>query len=149
MKIAIGADHRGAVQKKFIQETLRAKNKDIEWIDVGCEASEPQCEYPTYAQLVCEALQSKKVDAGILLCGSGVGMAIAANRYKSIYAALVWNTETARLSKEHDNANILVIGSDFVSDEQAVAMIDAWLSAKFQGGRYQRRIDMIDKLGGI
>ena len=149
MKIAIGADHRGAVQKKFIQEAFEIRDNDIQWVDVGCEASEPQCEYPKYAQLVSEALQSKKVDAGVLLCGSGVGMAIAANRYKSIYAALVWNEETARLSKEHDNANILVIGSDFVSDKQAVVMIDTWLSATFQGGRYQKRIEMINKLGGI
>jgi len=149
MKIAIGADHRGAVQKKIIQDKFNVKDIDVQWIDVGCATSEPHCEYPTYARLVCEALQSKKAVAGILLCGSGAGIAIAANRFKEIYAALVWDQETARLAKEHDGANVLVLGSDFVSDEQAVKMVAAWLTAEFKGGRYQRRIDMIDKWGGI
>ena len=83
------------------------------------------------------------------MCGTGVGMAIAANRFAGIYAALVWTPELARLSREHDNANILVLPADYLTADQSVKMINAWLAAKFEGGRHQRRIDEINSFGGI
>jgi ribose 5-phosphate isomerase B len=86
-----------------------------------------------------------EVSAGILLCASGSGMAIAANRYKHIYAAVAWNDEIARICKQDDNVNILVLPSDFVSYESAVNMIDLWLAQEFKGGRYAERIAMLDK----
>lgn len=145
MKIAIGADHRGAAQKTLIKEKIGI----VEWIDVGCFVDQPRCEYPIYARLVCQQIQHGSAEYGILLCGSGVGMAVAANRFEGIYAALVWNTEVARLSKEHDNSNVLVIPSDFVSDTQLLTIVSVWLKAKFLGGKYKQRIEMIDQWGGL
>ena len=144
MKIAIGSDHRGVAQKEYIQQKI-----DMEWIDVGCFTSDNQCEYPLYARSVCREIQQGTADRGILLCGSGVGMAIAANRFKFIYAALVWNVAVAKISREHDHANVLVFGSDFVTNEQVVAMTKAWIFAKTQGSRYAKRIEMIDAWGGL
>ncbi|NBP01925.1 MAG: RpiB/LacA/LacB family sugar-phosphate isomerase [Proteobacteria bacterium] len=103
-------------------------------------------DFPEYAHKVVQLIKSKEVTEGVLLCGSGNGMAIAANRHKGIYAALAFNSEIAVLSRQHNNANILVIPSDFVSLEMALAMITAWQEAKFLEERYQERIAMIDRL---
>lgn len=150
MKIAIGADHRGADQKTVLKAELRKIiDHEITWLDVGCFEDDDQCEYPIYAFHVTELVQSGQAERGILLCGSGVGMAIAANRFYSIYAALVWNEEVARLSREHDNSNIIVFGSDFLSDEQVIKSSAAWLKAEFLGGKYAERIEMIDEWGGL
>lgn len=145
MKIAIGVDHRGFEHKQFIVK--QQFDTAIEWLDVGAFSQE-RSDYPEFAINVCKAMQEGKADGGVLICGSGVGMAVTANRFKNIYAALVWNEEVARLSKEHDKANVLVLSSDFVTAGQSVKMINAWLQAKFRGDRYQKRIDMIDALGG-
>lgn len=139
MKIAIGADHRGFALKSLIMQSFT----DCLWSDVGCYNNE-RCDYPIFAKEVAKQVQEKSVDAGILLCGSGIGMSIAANRYKHVHAALVWNVEVARASKEHDNANILILPADFVSEQEAVAMINAWKEASFLGGRYQERLSLID-----
>ena len=140
MKIAIGADHRGFAHKEYIKQALA----DIEWVDVGAYNDE-RSDYPVFARKAVQAMQAKRVDCGILLCGTGVGMAVAANRHNKIYAALVWNKEIARQSKSHDNANVLVLPSDYVSPDQAVAMISVWLATEFLAGRYAERINMIDK----
>ena len=140
MKIAIGADHHGFAGKEYIKQQLN----DIEWVDVGT-FNEERTDYPIFAQKACKALLEGEVDCAVLLCGTGIGMAIAANRFPKIYAGLAWNSEIARLSKEDDNVNVLVLPSDFVSPEQMVAMIRAWLSATFNQGRYQERIAMIDQ----
>jgi ribose 5-phosphate isomerase B len=147
MIIAIGNDHHGFKQKKIIKEQLQLTHRTIEWLDVGSFSAE-RVDYPSYGIAVARALRKGKAQYGILLCGTGVGMTIVTNRFKGIYAALAWNEELAHKSKEDDNANILVIPSDYVTNEQAVSMIAAWLSAQFKGGRYQDRITMIDKLGG-
>lgn len=147
MRIVIGSDHRGFNHKEFIKANLSMPGREISWVDVG-SASLESCDYPIFAQEVVEALQTNQADVGILLCGSGVGMSIAANRFKGIYAGLAWNEEVACLSKEHDNVNVLVLPSDFVSTEQAISMIEAWINAEFLGERHQRRIELIDKLGG-
>ena len=118
-------------------------DQSISWIDVGA-FNEERSDYPLFAQLVCKEIVQGNAKFGVLVCGTGVGMAIAANRFRGIYAALAWNEHVARLSKEDDNANVLVLPSDFVSPEESIAMIRAWLSAKFQAGRYQQRLAMID-----
>lgn len=142
MKIAIGADHRGYAFKSVIVQSMN--DGSITWVDVGCNSDE-RCDYPLFAQAVAKQVQDKTVDAGILLCGSGIGMSIAANRFKNVYAALAWNVDVARSSKEHDNANILILPADFISEQEAVAMVHAWQKASFLGDRYQERLSMIDK----
>ncbi len=139
MKICIGSDHRGFELKENIIEFY----KNYEWIDVGTDSSEVT-DYPLYAQAVCAAILEKKVDSGILLCGSGIGISIAANRFKGIYAALCWSPEVARLAKEDDNVNVLVLPADFISLSQAVSCIDIWQKTAFKGGRYAKRLNLID-----
>lgn len=117
----------------------------ISWLDVGAY-SEERSDYPEFAIAACTALLESKADVGILICGSGVGMAITANRFSKIYAALAWNDTVARLSREDDNSNVLVLPSDFVTNEQAVSMVIAWLTADFKNGRYKQRIAMIDSI---
>jgi len=141
MICAIGADHRGFAHKEYIKEMIA----HIEWLDVGAYNDE-RSDYPVFAQSACETIVSGKAQCGVLLCGSGVGMSIAANRYKKIYAGLAWNVSVAVQSKEDDAVNVLVIPSDYVSPELAVEMICAWHEATFRGGRYQERIDMIDQI---
>jgi ribose 5-phosphate isomerase B len=139
MKITIGSDHRGYEFKKKIKEYF----SEIEWIDVGTDSVD-QTDYPIYAKKVCRHIVEKKSDVAILLCGSGIGMSIAANRYKGVYAALCWNAKVAMAAKEDDNANILVIPADFVEQEQVYNMIEKWLQAQFKDGRHKRRLAMID-----
>ncbi|HLJ31599.1 MAG TPA: RpiB/LacA/LacB family sugar-phosphate isomerase [Candidatus Babeliales bacterium] len=140
MKIAIGTDHRGFLHKEYIKQHMR----NIEWIDVGTYDQE-RTDYPLFADKVVKLMLFEGIEAGVLLCASGGGMAIAANRYKYIYAVVAWNVEIARQSKQEDNANVLVIPSDFVSCEDTVAMIQEWLGQEFKDGRYGERIAMIDK----
>lgn len=141
MKIAIGADHRGFSHKQFIQQHLGGA---CEWVDVGCSSTQA-CDYPEFALAMVKAMQEGRAEAGVLLCGTGIGMAIAANRHTGIFAGLVWNEDVARRSKENDNVNVLVLPADYVSPEQAVGMVKAWLAAHFLGDRHQRRLEMIDK----
>lgn len=143
MKIAIGSDHRGFKQKEvlvnfFVQET------DIVCIDIGTHDKE-RTDYPVYAQKAAALILGGSVDMAILLCGSGIGMATAANRFPGIIAGVVWNIDIARIAREHDNVNVLVIPSDYVEDALVVPMVKAWLEARFLGGRYADRLMMIDK----
>jgi ribose 5-phosphate isomerase B len=139
MKIAIGADHRGFAQKEFIKQHFSS----IEWKDVGTHNTD-RTDYPFYAIKVVDLVAHNQVDYGILLCASGGGMAIVANRYPHIYAVVAWNVEIAQQCKSEDNANVLVLPSDFISCDDAIAMINIWLTTSFKGGRYAERIAMID-----
>jgi ribose 5-phosphate isomerase B len=141
VKFVIGADHRGYLYKEYIKKSIQK----VEWIDVGAFDA-ARSDYPIFAHEAAQILQKGMVDGGILLCGSGIGMAIVANRYKGIRAALVWNVTVAQQSKEHDNANMLVLPSNYISEQEAVACITKWYKAQFLGGRYQERCDMIDNL---
>lgn len=145
MKIAIGADHRGFHHKEIIKQQLQIPGKKIEWIDVGAH-DDNRSDYPVFVKSVCFSMLDGVADAGILLCGSGVGMSIAANRFEKIYAALVWNEEVARTCKEDDNANVLVIPADFVTAAQSIVFIKAWLRSEFKNGRYHDRLAMIDSI---
>jgi ribose 5-phosphate isomerase B len=139
MKIVIGADHHGFLHKEFIKNYFA----QYEWFDVGTN-DQQRTDYPLYSDAAVALLLSGQVDCGILLCGSGGGMAIAANRHTNIYAVVVWNETVAQRCALEDNANVLVIPADFVSGEQAVAMIAVWLATEFKGGRYADRLAMID-----
>jgi ribose 5-phosphate isomerase B len=148
LKIALGADHRGYLHKAVIQQAVTVEEKKIEWIDVGT-FSQDRTDYPPFAAEVARLVQTKSVQCGILLCGSGAGMAIAANRFEKIYAALVWNEATAYRAKEEDNANILVLPADYITPEQSVMLVIAWLNAQFLDNRYEKRIEIIDSWGGL
>jgi ribose 5-phosphate isomerase B len=141
MNIAIGADHRGFLLKEYVRLTMT----DFIWLDVGAYTNE-RSDYPFFAQQVCMAICSGKVDSGVLLCATGIGMAIAANRYPNIYAALAWNSEIAMLSRRHEASNVLVLPSDYISPEDTIDMIKAWHSTKPLNSQYQKRLRMIDKL---
>ncbi len=148
MNIAIGTDHRGFAHKEFIKKQTVLAGHTITWLDVGAY-SDQRSDYPEFGAHVSRALQQGKVARGVLLCGSGIGMAVVANRYKGIYAALVWNEVVARCAASDDNANILVLPADFVTEQQSITMISAWLATPFKAGRYQERIAQVDVLGGL
>lgn len=142
--VAIGADHRGFTLKNMLQASI-THHDGIAWLDVGA-SDDARSDYPVFAAAVCNAIVEEKASYGVLLCGTGVGMSIAANRFKGIYAGLAWNEEIARLGKQDDNVNVLVIPADYVTPQCAVAMVRAWHAASFLSGRYQQRLDLIDSL---
>lgn len=139
MKISIGADHRGFELKSFIINHF----KDYEWVDVGTFSTD-RTDYPLYAQKVCKDVLSKNSELGIVICGSGVGVSIAANRFKGIYAALCWNSQVSAHAREYDGANVLALPVNFITYDEAVDIINAWVCASFKGGRYKQRLEMMD-----
>ena len=143
IKIAIGSDHRGFLLKRKLKDSLRRQH--IALIDVGTH-SDKSCDYPVFAAKVAHLVADQKVDSGILICKTGAGSAIAANKIKHIRAALCCSIKAARLARQHNNANILVMGSDFVSSHRAKRMIEEWLSARFQAGRHTRRVAQISQM---
>ncbi len=143
MRIAIGSDHRGFDLKNKLQNSVF--NEEIKWIDVGTD-NQDKVDYPLFALPVCLEVLQGSADLGILICGSGIGMSIAANRFSQIYAALVWNEEVAKSAKEKNNANILILPANFITDVEAKNIVQAWLKAEFLGAEYQKRINMIDAI---
>lgn len=140
MRIAIGADHGGYVLKEKIKSDITA-----EWIDVGA-FNEESSNYPEFAQKVAEKVQSNEADFGIVICRSGIGVSIAANRYKNIYAALCFNKAMAASARSHNNANILCLAADYISYDDAKEMICLFLSTAFEaGGRHEFRVKSIDQ----
>lgn len=142
MKIAIGADHGGFSLKEEVRKHLDGR---FEIIDLGCYSSE-SVDYPIYAEKVARAVAEKNADLGILVCTSGVGMSIAANKIKGIRAALVTNDFCAEKSREHNNANVLCLGSANQNLEDALRFVDLFLNSQFLGDRHSRRVDEINKL---
>ena len=140
MIIAIGADHRGYARKQEIQQQL----SHVTWHDCGTDSS-ARTDYPIYAHAVVRELLTGKAEQGILLCGTGAGMAIAANRHPGIYAAVAWNIDIARHAKEEDYVNVLVIPADYLNVAETIAIIRTWLSAKPKDEQYKERIAMIDQ----
>ena len=135
--IAIAADHGGLALKRLLSAVLRGNGVDV--ADFGTE-DDASVDYPDYAAKVVEALSDGRAMRGILLCGSGIGMSIAANRHPGIRAALVHDVETAVLSRKHNDANVLVMGGRLIDDETAKACLDAFLNTSFEGGRHRRRV---------
>lgn len=141
MKIAIGSDHAGLSLKKIIIE----KFKDIEFDDVGTYTEE-SCDYPVFAEKACIKVRDGLADAGIVICGSGIGISIAANKVKGIRAALCFNGYMAEMSRRHNNANVLAIGARVIGQDVAVDIVEKWISAPFDGGRHQKRVDKISEI---
>lgn len=146
MKIAIGADHAGYQYKKELIKWLEEKSYQTE--DFGC-FSEESIDYPDFAYPSAEAVASGKADLGIIICGSGIGVSIVANKVKGIRAAQCFNPEMASLSRQHNNANVLTFGARFIDFEAAKEIIEAFLTAEFEGDRHQRRVDKIHSLTGV
>jgi ribose 5-phosphate isomerase B len=140
MKIIIGNDHAGLELKKYIMTYLQTKQIDV--IDVG-SSEKTSVDYPDYSKIVSKEVLKDEHALGILICGTGIGMSIAANKYKGIRAALIYDIETATLAKAHNNANIICLGSRKTSHSDAINMIDAFLKTDFET-RHQGRIDKIN-----
>jgi len=143
MKLAIASDHGGFHLKKSILQLLSSRK--IEYVDLGV-ASEDSVDYPDYAAQVAQQVTSGKADAGILVCGTGIGMAITANKFKGVRAAVVTDPFTAQMSKEHNNANVIAIGGRVLDEAKASATVQAWLDAQFQAGRHERRLEKIAEI---
>ncbi|MFV0626451.1 MAG: ribose 5-phosphate isomerase B [Alphaproteobacteria bacterium] len=145
MKIAIAADHGGFELKQSLMDYYQGKKGDVLLEDLGTHSKE-SCDYPDIAKLVVEKVLNKECEYGILICGTGVGISITANRYKGIRAALVYDEFVAKVVKEHNNANILVFGGRTMSLGDVVTYIEIFNSAKFEGGRHERRVEKMDCL---
>ena len=146
MKVAIGSDHAGYLLKEKIKKFLDKKN--IEFTDFGT-FKEESVDYPEYAYKVGNAIINSEADMGILICGSGMGMCITANKIKGIRAASPYNKETAKLSRLHNNSNVICLGSRTLEDEEVMDLIDTWLNTSFEGGCHEKRINLINKLTGL
>ena len=141
LKVAIGADHAGFELKEKIVEYFKLNN--IEYKDFGTYSNE-SCDYPTVGREVALEVANKNFNRGILVCGSGIGMSIVANKIKGIRAALCWNISTAKSSRTHNDANILCLAQRVTDMNLNLEMVDLWLKTEFEGGRHQARVDMID-----
>lgn len=139
MKIAMGADHGGFTLKGEIKHFVESKGHTV--LDFGTHSAE-SCDYPTFAYKVAKAVSSKKADLGILICKSGNGMAIVANKLPQVRAAICFDKNVAELSRQHNDANILVLGSEHLFDEPD-NIVGAWLKTPFEGGRHKRRVNQI------
>jgi ribose 5-phosphate isomerase B len=143
MKVAIASDHAGYQGKEAIKRTL--DQMGVAYQDFGTN-SEESVDYPDYAARVGEAVTRGEVDRGILVCGSGIGMEIAANKVPGVRAALGWNAETARLAREHNDANVIAVGARTTAPETINEIIHAFLQADFVGGRHAQRVEKIAQL---
>lgn len=142
-RIYVGADHAGfALKQKLVDELKRL---GYEPVDVGPATCDPTDDYPDFAKPVAEAVSKGIAPRGVLTCGTGLGMGYVANRYPRVRAAVVWSPEVAELSRTHNDANILVLPSRFVSDEEGLDILRRFLATPFEGGRHTRRVEKIDQ----
>lgn len=141
--IAIGSDHGGYRLKKEIKKFL--DEKDIEYKDLGCE-DEETVDYPNIAEEVAKAVQSGECNQGILICRSGIGMSICANKFKGIRCALCHNEYTAKYARLHNNSNILAMGADDLTTNEAILVLRMWLATEFEGGRHEERVKLIGEI---
>lgn len=144
MKVFIGSDHRGVEYKEKIKAIVAYLGHDV--IDVGVNDAKESCDYPDIAKKVGENVVATKNARGILVCMSGIGQSIAANKIPGIYAALCYNDEAAALSRQHNNANVLVLSSKFVKPGQLKNLVTVWFASEFEGDRHERRFNKIKKL---
>jgi len=140
-KIALGTDHAGFMLKEIIKDYLKARGHEI--IDYGTHDNEP-VDYPDYIRPAAQSVANGESDLGIVFGGSGNGEAMVANKVKGIRCGVCWNEESALLTKEHNNANMIALGGRMVSEEEGMKIVVAWLKAEYQGGRHQKRIDKIE-----
>ena len=141
--IAIGSDHGGYKLKEEIKKYF--DEKGIEYRDFGTD-SEERTDYPIYAKKVAQAVQSKECEGGILLCRSGYGMTVVANKFKGIRAASISNEEAAKFAKADDDINVITLGGDYLPINEAICIIRNWLATEFKGGRYAERLEMINDI---
>jgi len=144
MKIFVGSDHRGFQLKKSVVDILKGFGHEIE--DVGTHTEDAACDYPQISLKVAKAVRALPGSRGILLCMTGIGHSIAANKVPGIYAALVYNKEAAALSREHNDSNVLVLGSKFIDPAVLPEIVKIWLSTEFEGGRHLRRKEQIQNI---
>lgn len=140
--IAIGGDHAGFELKRKLLEHLREQGYEVK--DAGTSSTE-STDYPDYAHVVAQAVQDHRADLGILVCGSGNGVNMAANKHKGVRAALAWNEEVAALARTHNDANVLSLPARFIDEQEATRIVDEFLSATFEGGRHERRVNKIEQ----
>lgn len=143
MKIAVASDHGGYLLKETVKKHL--EDRGIEVLDLGTH-SEESVDYPVYGKLCGETVANGGADLGVVCCGTGIGISIAANKVKGIRCGLCTSVEMAHLTKKHNNANILALGGRTTAPELALAIVDEWLDTEFEGGRHQRRVDMLNEM---
>ena len=141
MKIAIGSDHAGFTYKEKIKQFLSALGHEV--TDFGTDSEEP-VDYPLFIRPVAEAVARGETERGVVLGGSGNGEAMAANRVKTVRCALCWNVASARLARQHNDANMISLGQRMISEEEALEIVRVWLETDFEGGRHLRRIQLLD-----
>lgn len=144
MKVAIGSDHAGYEEKETIKKQL--DEMGITYEDVGTNAADISVDYPDFAQKVGQAVTSGDANCGILVCGTGIGVSIAANKIHGIRAALAWNKDTAELARQHNNANVLAVGARTTTPEAIKEIVQTFLTTDFSGGRHERRVEKITAL---
>ncbi len=142
MKIALASDHGGFKLKEFLKKYIEKQN--IDYIDLGTD-SEESVDYPDFAAKMAQTIKNQQADMGILVCGTGIGISIAANRYHGIRAAILYDDDVARLAKEHNNANVVVFGGRTMSEEDCLRRLQIFWETKFAGGRHERRIAKIEE----
>lgn len=141
MKISIGSDHAGFLLKEVLRQYLTEKGFEVK--DFGAY-SEERADYPDFGHAVANSITNKETERGVLICGSGIGISVAANKHKDIRAALCWKEEVASLSRQHNDANILALPARFISVEEAKKCIDVFFSTDFEGGRHAARVNKIN-----
>ena len=142
MRVAVSSDHGGYKLKEKVKEYL--ESRDIDVIDLGTN-SEESVDYPEYGRACAKAVAGGEADRGIVCCGTGIGISIAANKVKGIRCGLCTNVEMAKLTRQHNDANMLAMGGRIIDDETAMAITEAFIDTEFEGGRHQRRIDKIEE----
>lgn len=143
MKVAVGCDHGGFVLKDAVISTLEELGAQV--VDMGTYSTE-SVDYPVYGKKVADAVANGECDLGVVMCGTGIGISIAANKIKGIRAAVVTDEFMAEMTRRHNNANIIALGGRVITPEKAKSLVKAWYTAKFEGGRHQKRIDMITQI---
>ena len=143
MKIAVASNHGGYLLKETVKKHL--EDRGVEVLDLGTH-SEESVDYPVYGRLCGETVANGEADLGVVCCGTGIGISIAANKVKGIRCGLCTSVEMAHLTKQHNNANILALGGRTTAPELALAIVDEWLDTEFEGGRHQRRVDMLNEM---
>ena len=145
MKIAVGSDHAGKELKSFIIDFLTLTNHSV--LDYGVAADSPgSVDYPDYADIVASEISNGRAERGILVCGTGVGMCVAANKFPGVRAAMVWDEYTTRMSRSHNDANVLCLGARTLNPQRAVDFVKIWLSTEFEEGRHRSRIIKIQAI---
>ena len=142
-RLIIGSDHGGFELKSYLISYLESKGIDV--VDAGCN-SEESVDYPEFGKKVAHAVADGEVEAGIVICGTGIGISVAANRVKGARATLCHSVEYATLARQHNNSNVLALGGRFVAPKDAEKIVDAWLDTEYEGGRHEKRVQLIDSL---